>query len=97
MAVRPACAPRTFTASRTLTLLLIGPAVAIAVAVGLFLSPNGGQLFHSTVTDGGLPVVTTHLTHRAYIDQGPPLLDPIATAVHEVSLDDIASAIEWVK
>lgn len=93
MSARPTS---TFTPWRILFLLLVGPVVAMAVAVGIHFGPNGEQMFHSTVTGGELPVVTWHLAHQAYVERGSSTLDPIGTAVHQVCLDDIASAIEWV-
>lgn len=87
---------RTATPWRILFLLLAGPVAAMAVAVGVQFAPNGAQLFHSTVAPGELPVVTTHLVHQAWIDRGPAMPDPIMSAVHELCLDDVTSAIAWV-
>lgn len=86
----------TFTPWRLLTLTLISPVVALAVAVGIQFGPAGEQFFHSTVAPGELPVVTTHLVHQAWIDRGPAMLDPIMSAVHQACLDDVTSAIAWV-
>ena len=87
---------RTFTPWRILFLLLVGPVAAMAVAVGISLAPGGEQYFHSTVAPGELPVVTWHLVPSMYVDRSAPPLDPIGTAVYQVRLDPIASAIEWV-
>lgn len=54
-------APATFTPYRILMLVLIGPIVFMAFAVGIYLEPGGEQLFHSTVKPGELPVVHVDL------------------------------------
>lgn len=86
----------TFTPWRILFLLLVGPVAAMAVAVGIYFAPNGEQFFHSTVRPGELPVVQWHLVPKASTTGTEPALHPIGTAIHQVSLDDIATAIQAV-